>query len=688
MRQRILAPAGLPSSFANHSYPMIRRPSAISISCSVLLGLTGNSLHAGWKDEIGFTRLQALTGGSLPTSTANGLTQVEAYLTNTTNYSPNTSNSLFSNQIINLRSGASGISGHATHVATNFYGSASLLPGSTTVDVYYVSDWAQSGFLNFGTNSTPRTETRAVQNHSWAGSFGSAAIDTEINMRLDYAIDRDGFVCVVGEDNLPNPTPNLLAQSYHTISVGRDDGQHTAGFTTLDGSGRIKPDIVAPSAYPEYATSWTTPMVSGAAGLLHAKLSSAPISLPIKDRPRVIKALLLASATKDTVPNWDNTSSRPLDERYGAGELNIHHAWLALSAGRKTSGNTTHGIRGWAAETVGRNSTKNYFFTIPPGTPPTPFCTALTWHRSVSSGSWTSSLVNLKLELYHASGTTIGSLITTSDSTVDNVELIYDSSLASGDYAIVVTKGAVNDSTPFALAWHSLPAVSVATTQPVAREIDGQQGSVTITRTGDTTLAMQVPLVIGGTAVSGTHYHALPATVTIPAGQSSLTLQITPVSDSLAQGNRSVTVAIAADFALVRDAAQQAVVTIQDKPFDAWRFANFTSPELENPAISGETADPEGDQLANLVEYALGLPPKSPNASPVTLVKPADHLTLSAPKNPSATDITWNAEVSQNLTSWDAAVIITNNSTNFTARDNVLITDAKKRFIRLKITRP
>lgn len=672
-----------------------RSPAIVSLVV-VLTGLAENRAHAGWKDEIGFTRLQALAGGSLPTSTANGFTHVEAPDGNG-NYTPDTGNALFSNKTFMVKSGASAISDHATHVATNFYGSTSLLPGSATVDLYNANIWLQSDFLKLGTSSLPNIESRAVQNHSWVGSLGSEALDTETNKRLDYAISRDGFVCVVGENNLPNPTQNLLAQSYHTISVGRDDGQHTAGFTTIDGTGRIKPDIVAPSASPEYATSWTTPMVGSAAGLLHAKLSSATYSLTGADLPRVVKALLLASATKDTVPNWDNTSTRPLDDRFGAGELNIHHAWLAMSAGRKTSGNTTHGIRGWAAEAVNGGSYKTWFFSIPAGAPSTPFCAALTWHRVVTtstsgsgpfqSRSWSASLADINLRLHQASGFTVGNQITASASTVDNVELIHQPALAPGNYALVVQNASATN-TPFALAWHSLPAVTVAATQPVAREIDGQKGSFTIARTGDTALAMQVPLVIGGTAVSGTHYQALPATVTIPAGQSSLALQITPVSDSLAHGHRSVTVAIAADFALVRDAAQQAVVTIQDKPFDAWRFANFTNAELSNSAVSGETADPDRDNLANLIEYAIGLPPKSPNASPVTLVKPANYLTFSAAKNPSASDITWNAEVSHNLASWDAAVIINNNSTSFTARDSVLSSDAAKRFIRLKITRP
>ncbi|RPJ32920.1 MAG: hypothetical protein EHM17_12030, partial [Verrucomicrobiaceae bacterium] len=363
---------------------MNQRSSSITTCCAVLLGLAGNALRADWKDEIGFTRLQQLAGSDLPTASTSGLAQIEA-LDGNGKCAPDTGSPLFANKTFLLKSGASSISNHANRVATNFYGSNSLLPGNATVNVHNANNWLGSGFLNLGINDLPLTETRAVQSHSWIGlSEISDSQAAEANMRLDYAINRNGFVCVVGENNgSTNPLPQLLGQGYHTISVGRDDGNHSAGITTLDGSGRSKPDIVAPSASPESATSWTTPMVAGAAGLLHTRLSASPYSLTGANRPRAVKALLLASATKNTVPNWDNTVTRPLDERYGAGELNIHHAWLAMSAGRKSSGNTTHGIRGWAAEPVSGNSSKTWFFTIPAGAPATPFCAALTWHRVV-----------------------------------------------------------------------------------------------------------------------------------------------------------------------------------------------------------------------------------------------------------------------------------------------------------------
>ena len=297
------------------------------------------------------------------------------------------------------------------------------------------------------------------------------------------------------------------------------------------------------------------------------------------------------------------------------------------------------------------------------------------------------SLANLNLRLHHASGFTLGSEVAASLSTVDNVELVHQSALAPGDYALVVENTSA-DSTAYGLAWHSLPAATVAATSPVAREFNTEAGVITLTRTGDTTLALYVPLTIGGTAIAGTHYLALPASVTIPAGQSSSTLQVIPVSDSLAQGNRTVTVSIAADFALVRDAAQSGIVTIEDMPFDAWRLDKFTGPELGNPAISGATADPDGDQLANLIEYALDLAPKSPSTSPVAMIDLGGYLALSAQKNPDAIDITWGAEITGNLTLWNPAFIVTDTDETFEARDTVLRSGAAQRFIRLKITRP
>ena len=651
-------------------------------------------LSADWRDVAGFTRLQLLAAADLPAAPNQGLTQVEASTTLSPvfTFMPDTSLALFSGKTFTNKSISSGtaISSHATHVATNFFGNpTSLINGNCPVDVYYVNDWLYGKFLNYNTNNYPLVETRAVQNHSWvADSTGITNTQaTEIDQRLDFAINRDGFVCVVGTDNNGTTVlPQLLCQSYHTISVGMDNGGHSAGFTNADGVGRIKPDIVGPSADPEYASSWTTPMVASAAALLYGKLPT----LATSDKPRVIKALLLATASK--IPTWANTSTRPLDLKYGAGILNINHAYNALRAGRATASNTTLlNARGWGAETVSSASTKTYFFTIASGAPSTPFSATLTWHRVVTKtggGMWNATLANLNLHLYHATGFTVGSLVAESLSSVDNVELVYQPALPPGSYALVVENTSTT-ATPYAIAWHSLPAVTLTATVATAREINLQSGLITVTRTGDTTLPLWVPLTVSGSAVAGSHYLPLPASVTIPAGQSSTTLQVTPIADFIAQGNRSVSVAVAADFALVSDAAQPAVVTLEDKPFDAWRFVNFASIELSNLSLSSENADPDGDSLPNLVEYALALDPKLPSISTLTTQQSGGYLTLTAPRNTALTeDILWNAEASADLVNWQTAVVLTNTANLFSARDPIATATAAKRFIRLKITRP
>jgi hypothetical protein len=659
-----------------------------SLRVAFVCVISSATILADWKDDVGFTRLQSIVGGDLPTSLGDGFTQVEAQ-EGGTNYMPNTVDPIFQGKtFVNKTDTSSVASGHASTVAAYFYSTSSLLPGTsaTTVDVYSADHWLYAGFLKTGTTDEPAIEYRAIQNHSWIATSGNDAAFEEINQRLDYAIDRDGFVSVVGENNGSSTTlPKLLGQGYHTIAVGRKDGVHSYGFTTLDGLDRIKPDLVAPGS----ATSYSTPMVGSAAGILYQKLQASPYSLGGADLPRTIKAMLMASARKDTVIGWDQTSTRPLDDVYGAGELNIYNAYMILSAGRVSSGTTQHGQRAWAAESITSSATKSYFFTIPSGAPSTPFCTTLVWHRVITNnlGDFTTSMADLNLSLYHATGTTRGSLVSQSSSTVDNVELIYQAALAPGDYEIVISSDTATD-TPYALAWHSLPAVTVSATTAEAKEIDGQDGVLTFTRTGDTAYPLYVPITVTGNAVAGTHYQTLPSSLVIPAGQTSATLSVDPIPDNTAQGDRSVTVTIASDFAIVSDSSSPGTITIKDKPGDAWKFSVFTEAELANSTISGDNSDPDGDSMANLLEYAFNLNPKASNTSPVVAGENSGYLSLSVAKNSAATDLTWSAEVTSNLSDWFPATTITNTQATFEARDTVLKNAAPIRMIRIKVTRP
>lgn len=119
------------------------------------------------------------------------------------------------------------------------------------------------------------------------------------------------------------------------------------------------------------------------------------------------------------------------------------------------------------------------------------------------------------------------------------------------------------------------------------------------------------------------------------------------------------------------------------------------SPYQEWKTIHGLTgddalddADPDGDGNVNLLEYALGTNPRAPDSLPITFSSSGSYLTLSATKNSAATDTVWGAEVSGDLFFWSPATITIDTPEQFQATDTILLRDADKRFIRLKISTP
>jgi tartrate-resistant acid phosphatase type 5 len=113
-------------------------------------------------------------------------------------------------------------------------------------------------------------------------------------------------------------------------------------------------------------------------------------------------------------------------------------------------------------------------------------------------------------------------------------------------------------------ASNSPPTVTVAATDATAAEAGADPGTFTVTRTGSTTSALTVNLTVGGTATNGVDYASISSTVTIAAGASSATVQLTPVDDSLAEGTETATLTVGASGAYNIGAANTATVSIQD----------------------------------------------------------------------------------------------------------------------------
>jgi expansin len=95
--------------------------------------------------------------------------------------------------------------------------------------------------------------------------------------------------------------------------------------------------------------------------------------------------------------------------------------------------------------------------------------------------------------------------------------------------------------------------------------------------------------------------------------------------------------------------------------YSQWQTASFSSTELTNSVISGDSADPDGDGIPNLLEYAMGLDPKVANPSPLKLqfgqVGGLSVPELNYTMNVLATDVTFTVEESTDLVSWGTANI-------------------------------
>lgn len=123
--------------------------------------------------------------------------------------------------------------------------------------------------------------------------------------------------------------------------------------------------------------------------------------------------------------------------------------------------------------------------------------------------------------------------------------------------------------TPVDIGYHYLavPIVTVTASTPVAKKSGQVPGAFTVTRlTGDTSNPLNVVVSISGTAVAGNDYTTISSPVTIPAGQTSATVAVTPLEGNLGQGDKTVIMTIAGGVGYLVSSPASATVTILDQP--------------------------------------------------------------------------------------------------------------------------
>ena len=408
----------------------------------------------------------SLRGISVPSGSGVAVTQVEAREDTSQNgileshegYAPNPTNSEFGGKTITDASNlGQDPSNHGTWVGRNLYGNtSSISPGITAISVYEANQFMNSGWYS----GTPSIESNPLQNHSWV----NWSQNSNAPRRMDYAVNRDGFLPIVGIYNSdfgpqskPSDIPDTYGSIYNGISVGVSDGTHRYGTTTYDGAGRTKPEIVAPGGIPgsnpatQY-TSLATPIITAAAAFL---IDAAGSNAAAKDQ-LTLKAILLAGADKSISANWDQTPTRPIDDVYGAGELDIYQSYFIQQGGQQIAGSTidTHG---WNLSNLGYYSSEYYTINISSGFRLRRLSVLVTWNRKVAkqgyfNPSFNPSLPNMNLELTDDSD---NSIVQSSDSSVDNIEHIWrdtNNELDAGTYTLKVATSLATD---YAIAWRS-----------------------------------------------------------------------------------------------------------------------------------------------------------------------------------------------------------------------------------------
>lgn len=426
----------------------------LALSVALLASLSFSTWADGVDEAIGLTELREALGNDAPTGNGVKVSQIEAS-SSAGWYFIDTENPLYADIRFVDKTGENETpNGHTHFVGRHFFGREGVSPGVRDVDIYRASDWYVEHLLggDLEEGGEPAEETSRVQNHSWVAYLQpgwSANTSIRILRMMDYLVDRDQVTSVVTLQNGSlNDLPDLLCHSYNTIAVGLSSGEHSHGITTFDLPGRTKPDIVVPSFF----TSFAAPRVSGAATLL-IETADGRTEWHDARRPQVVKALLLAGATKEEFPNWSRDWFRPLDAIHGAGELHVKNSHDILTSGRATSFDAQR--QGWDFRTIPSGGTTAYTLEIPEGTILRDLSIALTWHREFVDGDPgelfepVASLSDLDLRLQRVGD---AGPLDESLSKANNVEHIYQRLLLPGTYVIEVE---AQRERPYGIAWRS-----------------------------------------------------------------------------------------------------------------------------------------------------------------------------------------------------------------------------------------
>ena len=204
---------------------------------------------------------------------------------------------------------------------------------------------------------------------------------------------------------------------------------------------------------------------------------------------------------------------------------------------------------------------------------------------------------------------------------------VTDAGGASGGDSFIVTITSVNDT----------PTISDIVNQTINANTSTSALAFTI---GDVETAASALVVTG----SSSNTTLIPnASIVFGGADGNRTVTVTPAANQ--SGSATITVSVSDGTASTSDTFVLTVNAVST-PIESWRTAKFGA-NAGNPAIAGDTADPNNNGIVNLLEYALGGDPVNAGPLPLpTVSTPTGRLAATFTRVIANTDITMIVQAS------------------------------------------